>query len=177
MSRIFRLPEVLGQTVCRRHVTRQIALAPASRLQCPSIAFGGADRFRVENCRLLPGRPPVLQATVAYRLRYADGSARLDQTDRAVFDLPLPAGSGMPEAVKCFESGRRGRPGGARIRVEALAEAFGPVLCPQTGALILTIGAFFIVRREKPAEWALPDEECRAPAGAGPKGRGAGETL
>ncbi len=153
-----------GQTAYRRCVTRQIALLPHSPLEPPAVVFEGAGGFRLENCSLIPGRPPWLRVTVAYRLRYADGPARLCQSDRAVFDLPLPTPAWEPGRVRRFESGGSGRPGGARIRVEGLACAFAPLLCPQTGALILTIGAFFVVRREEPHTLGLAGEPL-APKG------------
>lgn len=161
MECVCRVPVVLGQMACRRSVVRQILLEPRSRLLRPIVVFGGADGFRAESCRLLAGRPAVLRVTVAYRLCYADGTERMTQPDRAVFDLPLPREWDASTRVKSFAAGGGACRAGNTIRVEALAEAFAPVLCAGTGALILTVGVFFIVRRERRLTVALPD-------GAGP---------
>lgn len=169
MRYICRMPVVIGQIACRQSVTRQIALEPRSRLVRPAISFCRADGFHTESCRLLPGHPPTLLATVAYRLEYADGSACLSQTDRAVFELPLPAGAAARGRVKIFVPGRSAPAGGTHIRLEAVGRAFGPLLCPQTGALILTIGVFFIVRRERRLPVGLAGVELPCPPAKGGK--------
>lgn len=154
MEWVCRVPMVLGQIACRCSVVRRVLLEPRSRLHRPAIVFGGADGFRAESGRLLPGRPAALRVTVAYRLRYADGADRMTQTDRAVFDLPLPREWDLRSRVKSFSAPGGGH--GDTFRVEALAEGFAPVLCSGTGALILTVGVFFIVRRERRFTVGLP---------------------
>ena len=166
------IPVVFGQAGIRTSVTRNIALLPGEGVDRPEFTLEKVDGFyitgvRVRPCSKIPGRlcggTDVL-VQVTYTLWYSDGESRRSQTDSAAFELAVEDAPPAPDPVKTFESGRRvGKDGAGEssgyFRVDALADTYGEMICPCTGALIVDVGIFFFFRWERRMQLVIPASE------------------
>ena len=165
------LPVVIGQAEIRQSITRNIALLPGEGVERPDFALEKADGFHITGVRLRPctgayAGGAELLVNVAYTLWYSDGESRRSQADAVTFVLAAESMAAPPDRVKAFESGRHGNCRRSRyFRLDAQAEAYGEIICPCTGALILDVGAFFLFRRECRLPLDIPSPEKSADAG------------
>lgn len=169
------IPVVFGQAGIRGSVTQNIALLPGEGVDRPDFTLEKAGDFYIAGVQVRPhakvsdcSRAVVVdvRVKVAYTLWYSDGESRRSQTDSATFELVVENAPLPPDRVKTFESGRHGgRDGVGRpsryFRVDALAQSYGEIICPCTGALILDVGIFFILRWERRVPLIIPVPEGR----------------
>ncbi|AUS97934.1 hypothetical protein CDQ84_00675 [Clostridium thermosuccinogenes] len=163
--------KIMSQFSVKKRVTRNIALTPGKGVTCPSFKFIGADNFQIIGINAishanLPKKKNMkrfqLSIEVKYDLLYSDGFNKLVQTDMAIFNISLNNVYCPDSSIKCYTRGlwnaaaRETTSCGPIIEVEALAEEFGDVLSPCTGALILDVGVFFSIRFERYVQLLVP---------------------
>jgi hypothetical protein len=156
-------PVVLSQIQMRKHITRNIALMPAPDNDHPSFTLKGTEDFKITNLRVLNKIPlrahsdeksVDLLVVIRYNLLYSDGCEELLQPDEACFELSIDNISCPCSNVKLFQKNTAGDYSSADLRrktyftANASAETFGEVICSYTGALIIDLGVFFIIRSE-----------------------------
>lgn len=166
------VPKVFDQVALRDCVTRNVTLIPASGTINPSFAFEGADDFDIIEVKVIskadsltkPGFKKLkLFVRIRYTIHYSDGVVQLALTDDAAFNLTINeiycpnciAQIGViqypaDQLVGTLDAD------GLFIKVEALAEAFNDVVNAVTGALILDIGVFFVIKCECVVQLLVP---------------------
>jgi hypothetical protein len=141
----------------------------------PEFSFEGTSNIDITKVKVLsitdsltkPGFKRIkLMVKIGYDINYSDGIQTLKQTDEAIFHLTIDeiycpgclAGSGAAIYPNNKHRAFVGTVGtdGLFIKVEALAETFGDTICPCTGALIMDIGAFFIIKCESIIQLLVP---------------------
>lgn len=89
---------------------------------------------------------------IRYDLLYTDGENELVQTDNACFELSIDKIKCPHCIVKRFQKKYIGNYSSVSYNeklffsAEALAQTFGEVICSYTGALIIDLGVFFIIK-------------------------------
>lgn len=168
------VPKVFDQVALRDCVTRHIVLCPELGETHPRFAFEGAGDFDIVEVKVIsktdslnrPGFKKLkLFVKVKFKIFYSDGCHQLTQHDEATFNLTIneiycPSCLTQIGVVR-FPKDHHDHMGtidadGTFIKVEAILEAFNDVICPQTGALTLDIGAFFIVKCECVVQLLIP---------------------
>lgn len=152
---------VFAQKAIRKRVTRNIVLLPGSFVNCPSFTYEKADNFYIVEIMVVsasesikkPGSKDItLLIRIGYDIYYSDGTERLIIADKADFTLKIDTVCLPNSTVKHFprdnpfveDNGAEFE--GLRIEAGILAEAFGSVVSPHTGALILEVGVFFKIK-------------------------------
>ncbi len=176
--------EIIDQVAVRKRTTRVIALTPGSGVYRPDFTFEGIDDFNITDVRLvsktalnkkLSLKRLNLVVDSNYDLIYSDGTNRLTQPDSAMFELTIDNVFYPESGTKCFTTQPQREPQGwsvsqgrstiisrgtePEIEVEASASCFGEVLCSGTGACIVDIGAFFIIRFIRESQLCIPSCE------------------
>lgn len=162
---------ILDRICVRKKVTRNIALTPGLSNYRPFFTFEGIDNFSIVDVKLISAtdldkklslKNIDLLITSKYNLVYSDGVNNLIQTDESAFELEIDRVYYPESKVKYFTT----RPHqistcttieyGSIIDVEAFGCSFGVVLCSCTGALIVDIGAFFIISFGQKSQLCIP---------------------
>lgn len=162
---------ILSQFPVKKRITRNIALVPGKNVLHPVFKFKGVDNFHVSDIKAvsrvrMPGNHDYkrlqLMINIKYDLFYSDGLNKLIQPDNATFDLTLnnvylPDRNikYYPESFADPSAGKTDK-GGSAIEVEAMAQGFGEVISPYTGALILDIGVFFLIKFLRHTQLLVP---------------------
>ena len=162
---------ILSQFPVKKRITRNIALIPGKNVLRPVFRFKGVDNFNVSGIKAvshacMPGNHDYkrlqLLIDIKYDLFYSDGMNRLVQPDNATFDitlnnvyLPDRNIKYYPESFADPSAGKTDK-GGSAIEVEAMAQGFGEVISPYTGALILDIGVFFLIKFLRHTQLLVP---------------------
>lgn len=169
------VPKVFDQAALRSCLTRNVVLSPGVDICRPSFSFKGANNYDITEVKVIsktdsqtrPGFKKLkLSVKVSYDIFYSDGIHMLTQSDEAVFNLtvneiycpdclaqtgvvhyPQHSPGASAETIDTDAS---------LIKVEALVVTFDDVLCACTGALILDIAAFFIVKCECVVQLLIP---------------------
>jgi hypothetical protein len=164
-------PVILSQIKMRKCVTRNIALSLGPENDHPSFLLKGTDNFKIINLRILTEIPAKahsyekkvdLLITIRYNLNYSDGLNDLVQSDDAYFELSIDNIICPDCKTKLFQKdytdnlSSKSFKEKAYFTADALAETFGEVICPYTGALIIDIGTFFIIKSEYIMELSVP---------------------
>lgn len=164
-------PVILSQIKMRKCVTRNIALSPGPENDHPSFLLKGTDDFKIINLRVLTEIPAKVHSdekrvdlliTIRYNLNYSDGLNDLVQSDDAYFELSIDNIICPDCKAKMFQKNYADNLSSksfkekAYFTADALAETFGEVICPYTGALIIDIGIFFIIKSECIMELSVP---------------------
>ena len=169
------IPKVFDQVSLRDCITRDIVLTPGTGACRPKFAFEGANDFDITEVKVVsktdsltkPGLKKLkLFVKIRYNIFYSDGVNHLIQPDEATFNLTINniycpscfTQIGVirhPKDNSCAPNGTFDADG-LFIKVEALSEAFNDVICPCTGALILDIGVFFVVKCECKVQLLIP---------------------
>lgn len=162
---------ILDQISLRKRVTRNIALTPGSDIYRPDFTFSGIDDFRLVYVKVVSTIDLDKKASLKkldlligarYNLIYSDGFNDLVQPDEAVFDVTIGKAYYPISNTKGYTKEMEGtatyitRPYEPFIELEASAGSFGDVLCSCSGALIVDIGAFFIIRFLQESEISVP---------------------
>lgn len=165
------VPVVLSQVKTRKNVTRNIALKPSPDNDHPSFRLKGTEDFRIAKLRILQSAPVqskpdekkvVLWVAVRYNLFYSDGLHDLIQPDEAGFELPIDSICFPDGNVKLFEKEHFETDSPIQgvqktyFSADALADTFGEILCPCTGALIIDLGVFFIIKSKCSMQLTVP---------------------
>jgi hypothetical protein len=156
-------PVILDQLVMRKSVTRNIALSPGLNTYRPLFELEGIKDFKILSVHIISKtnldnenslKSIELLVTLSYNLIYSDGIHTLVQRDRADFVLKINKIKYPDCKIKCFSndcafsSTGPNCKGNVSIKIDAIAEPFGEIICPCTGALIVDIGVFFIIKCE-----------------------------
>jgi len=170
-SFIIQAPVVFNRVAMRQSITRNIALVPEMNVFRPVFKLEKAEDFRITKISVFPhtylnGNSELkkldLIITIEYNLIFTDGTNKIMQPDKAIFNLVLDDTNYPDSKVKYFEQKHANTPidmnnkNKAGIKVEALAETFGVVLCPCNVALILDIGVFFMISCECMMQLSIP---------------------
>lgn len=167
--------KVFDQVSFRDCVSRNIVLTPSPGVCRPAFTFEGTGDFDISKVKVIsindsltkPGYKKIkLFVKLKYKIHYLDGVKHLTKSDEADFNLTInniycpdcTAQIGIirfPKEYPCNETGTLDADG-SFIKVEAIAEALNDVISPCTGALILDIGAFFIVKCECNVQLLIP---------------------
>jgi len=166
---------ILSQFPVKKRITRNIALIPGKDVLRPVFRFKGVDNFFVSGIKtvshvFIPGNHDYkrlnLLIDIKYDILYSDGMNRLVQADNATFDIALSNVylpdrniKYYPESSGDFPGGKTDKDGSA-IEVEAMAHGFGEVISPYTGALILDIGVFFLIKFLRHTQLLVPSYGC-----------------
>lgn len=163
--------KVFDQVALRDCVTRTVTLIPGSGMINPAFAFEGADDFDIVEVRVIsktdsltkPGFKKLkLFVRIRYTIHYSDGVNQLTTTDDAGFNLTINEiycpNCAAQIGVIHYPSDIPGTLDldGLFVKIEALAEAFNDAVNPVTGALLLDIGVFFIVKCECFVQLLIP---------------------
>lgn len=166
---VIRVPVIFDKKTVTQQVTRNIVLSPKEEMFRPEFRLINAEDFRIVEVFTPDGtyfngtseiKNLELFIIVEYSLVFTDGKNKIRQQDKAVFKLVLDR-INYPQKLKCFENqyGKASEPfckSSLNIKVEAVAEGLADIICPCTGALILEIGAFFIVNCEHLTQLSVP---------------------
>jgi len=144
------VPKVFDQVALRDCVTRTVTLTHGPGVDNPVYSFLKADGFDISGVSIISeDDSPVRQGfkrlktdvSVKYTLHYSDGVNPLHMDDEAVFRLGINE-IYCPECTVLKTDGMDGM----MLKVDAMAEAFGEKLSPETGLMSLEIGVFFVVK-------------------------------
>lgn len=161
-------PVVLDQLQMRECVTRNIALLPSPDNDHPIFKFVGADNFKITDIRVFNKFPVALNEKkvdllifICYDLHYSDGENDLIQPDNACFELSVdkvkcPVSNIKQFSKKCNDCSKICGKEKSYFSAEALAQAFGEIICSNTGALIIDLGVFFIIKSICIAHFCVP---------------------
>ncbi|MDF2685907.1 MAG: hypothetical protein K0S55_1088 [Clostridia bacterium] len=164
-------PVFYNKVAIRQSVTRNIALIPGAAVFHPIFKLEKVEDFRIAKIDALSNKylnrnfklkKLELIIIMEYNLLYTDGTNRIKQPDIAIFNLVLDCINYPDNNIKYFEKNyaeetfEMNNKNKLNIKVDALAEAFGDVICSCTGALILEIGAFFIINFECMTQLNIP---------------------
>lgn len=151
-------PVVLDQLKTRECVTRNIALLPSPDNDHPIFKFIGADNFKITDIRVF-NKIPIkssehkvdLLIFICYDLHYSDGKNELLQKDNACFELSIdkvkcPVRKMKQFREKCNDCSEICGKEKSYFSAEALAHTFGEIICSSTGALIIDVGIFFVIK-------------------------------
>lgn len=151
-------PVSLESLQMRERVTRNVALSPSPDNDHPVFKFIGAENFKIIDVQVLTKIPVKLDEKkielliiISYDLIYSDGKYDLAQADSAYFELPIDKIKCPDCNVKRYQSNYLGNSTCTNcmekscFTVEALAQTFGEMICSYTGALIIDLGAFFVI--------------------------------
>lgn len=154
-------PVILDQLQLRECVTRNIALSPLPENDHPSFKFKGAKDFKIVDLKVLnkacfknraDNKKVNLLIIIRYNLIYSDGLQELAQPDEACFEFWIDKIKCPGRNIKMFRKSNTGkylsvksveRP---RFTAQAIAQTFGEVICSNTGALIIDLGVFFLIK-------------------------------
>lgn len=165
------VPVILSQIQIRKCVTRNIALMPAPDNDHPLFTLKGTENFKIIDLRVLTQtslrthsdeKRVDLLVVIRYNLIYSDGFNDLVQPDEACFELPIDNINCPDCDVKLFEKDYTGdyspanRTEKTYFTADALAETFGEVCCSCTGALIIDLGVFFIIKSKCNMQLSVP---------------------
>jgi len=166
---------ILSQFPVKKRITRNIALIPGKDVLRPVFKFKGVDNFNVYGIKTvshvcMPGNRDFkrlqLLIDIKYDLLYSDGMNRLIQSDNAIFDITLNNVYLPDNNIKYYHESSADFPagktdkGGSAIEVEAMAQGFGVVISPYTGALILDIGVLFLIKFLRHTQLLAPSYGC-----------------
>lgn len=164
-------PVILSQIQMRKSVTRNISLMPSPNNDHPSFTLKGTEGFKIIDFRVLNKNPLKeycndkrvdLLVVIRYNLLYSDGFNDLIQPDEVCFELSIDTANYPDCNVKLFKNNiANGLSSVSRTEetyftVDALAETFGEVICSYTGALIIDLGIFFIIKSERVMQLMIP---------------------
>lgn len=162
--------KILDQIALRKRITRNVALTPGTDILRPDFTYKGIDNFSIGYVKLISNtdidksislKKLDIEIGTNYNLIYSDGINNLIQPDVAIFDVTLHKIQYPHFSTKCFSKETHAskmyisRQNVPAIEVEAYGSSFGNVLCHCTGALIVDIGAFFIIRILQESEIAV----------------------
>jgi hypothetical protein len=169
------IPVILDQLVMRKSVTRNIALSPGLNTYRPLFALEGLKDFKILKVHIISKtnldnenylKNIELLVNIGYNLIYSDGIQTLVQRDKADFSLKI-YGIRYPDCkTKCFSNDcafsatEPNCKSNVSIKIDCIAEPFGEIICPCTGALIVDIGVFFIIKCECVTQIKLPLLGC-----------------
>jgi hypothetical protein len=164
-------PIIIDNLAMRKSLTRNIALIPATNTYHPMFCLEGIEDYKILNINMISKakldnesclKKIELLVNVSYNLIYSDGKNTLSQPDCAAFELKID-GIKYPDCTtKCFSSqsvysaSNMSCKGNLSIKIDCIAEHFGEIICPCTGALIVDIGVFFIIKSECVSQLSLP---------------------
>lgn len=169
------IPKVFDQVSLRDCTTRDIILTPAPGICRPVFTFKGADDFDVTEVKVIskadsltkPGFKKLkLFVKIRYVISYSDGVNCLTQPDEATFNLVIneiycPGCTAQTGITQYPRDNHRSRDSiidedGLLIKVEALAQVFNEAISTCTGAMLLDIGVFFVVKCECNVQLLIP---------------------
>lgn len=169
------VPKVFDQVALRDCITKDIVLLPGPGVCKPVFSFERADDFDITEVKVISKTDSLMKPAfkklklfvkIRYNIYYSDGVHQLKQPDEATFNLTINeiycpnclAQVGVTRFPKEFSGAPTGTidGDGLLIKVEAIAEVFNDVISFCTGALILDIGVFFVVKCECIVQLLIP---------------------
>lgn len=164
-------PVIIDKLAMRKCLTRNIALIPAPNTYRPKFNLNSIEDYKILHISMISKtkldnesslKKIELLVDISYNLIYSDGKRTLSQPDCATFELKIDEIKYPDCRTKCFASKRvysESEPhckGNVSLKIDCIAEHFGEIICPCTGALIVDIGVFFIIKTECISQLALP---------------------
>jgi len=169
------VPKIFDQVALRECIKRNVVLSPDLVICRPEFNFEGINNFDIIEVKVVSKKDSLtkqgykklnLLVKISYDIMFTDGIHQLTQHDEALFNLTINeiycpnclAQSGFSKHPKDNLSNLLNNcaKNDFDIKVEALFETFGDIICPRTGALIFDIGAFFIIKCECTVQLLLP---------------------
>jgi hypothetical protein len=167
-------PVILDQVIMRKSVTRNIALSPGKNTDRPLFTLEGIRDFKILNVHINSKtdldhdnclKYLELLVSIGYHLIYSDGIHTLVQRDRTELVLKIDEIKFPDCKTKCFSNDcafSSHEPickDHVSIKIDAIAEPYGEMICPCTGALIVDIGLFFLIKSECVTQLSLPSTD------------------